>query len=102
MNLIEENTEAINLLCKSHKVKNLFVFGSVMTTTFNDQSDLDFLIDFDKSTIEDFTSNYFEFKFALEELFNREVDLIEREAIRNPYFKEEVEETKLLIYGSQD
>lgn len=102
MNLIEKNREELDLLCKTYKVKQLFVFGSVMTNSFNDDSDLDFLIDFDKSTIQDFASNYFEFKLALEDLFNREVDLIEREAIRNPYFKEEVEETKLLVYGSQD
>jgi predicted nucleotidyltransferase len=80
----------------------LFIFGSVTTNSFNDESDLDFLVDFDKVNISDFTTNFFEFKFALENHFKREVDLIEREAIRNPYFKEEVEETKLLIYGSQD
>ncbi|WP_192346623.1 nucleotidyltransferase family protein [Algoriphagus sp. Y33] len=97
MDLIEKNREALNLLCKTHKVKQLFVFGSVMTTSFNDESDLDFLIDFDKLNIKDFATIFFEFKFALEDLFNRNIDLIEREAIRNPYFKEEVEETKLLM-----
>lgn len=100
MNLINKNVEAIYSLCEKHKVDKLYAFGSVLNTSFDDESDVDFLVDFYKLNIEDFATNYFEFKFALEDLFNREVDVIEREAIRNPYFKEEVEETKVLIYGS--
>ncbi|PZX48928.1 nucleotidyltransferase family protein [Algoriphagus chordae] len=96
MNLIHNNVEAIYSLCEKHKVEKLYAFGSVLTNSFDEESD----VDFDKLNIEDFATNYFEFKFALEDLFNREVDLIEREAIHNPYFKEELEESKLLIYGS--
>ena len=43
--------------------------------------------------------NYFEFKFALEDLLKRPVDLVEYNAVKNPYFKEELDETKQLIYG---
>ena len=43
--------------------------------------------------------NYFEFKFTLEDLLKRSVDLVEYSAVRNPYFKEEFDETKQLIYG---
>jgi predicted nucleotidyltransferase len=38
-------------------------------------------------------------KNELESLFNRQVDLMEEQAIRNPYFKREVDKEKQLIYG---
>lgn len=99
MNLLEANKESLHTLCKKHKVAKLYAFGSVLTSAFNDESDVDFLIEFQRTDIPDFASNYFELQFALEDLFGREVDLIEYSAIRNPYFKEEVDETKELIYG---
>ncbi|MFL0684071.1 MAG: nucleotidyltransferase family protein [Algoriphagus aquaeductus] len=100
MNLLEENTGAIKTLCKKHKVAKLYQFGSVLTSAFNEESDVDFLVEFQRTEIPDFASNYFELLFALEDLLGREVDLIEYSAIRNPYFKEEVDETRKLIFES--
>lgn len=100
MNLLEENTGAIKTLCEKHKVAKLYAFGSVLTSAFNDESEVDFLIEFQRTDIPDFASNYFELQFALEDLLGREVDLIEYSAIRNPYFKEEVDETRKLIFES--
>ena len=37
--------------------------------------------------------------YALEELFGRKVDITEESAVRNPYFREELNETRKLIYG---
>ncbi|MDX5339939.1 MAG: nucleotidyltransferase domain-containing protein [Cyclobacteriaceae bacterium] len=99
MNLLKTNREAINALCEKHKVSKLYAFGSVLTSAFDEESDVDFLVEFQRTDIPDFASNYFELQFALEDLLEREVDLIEYSAIRNPYFKEEVDETKELIYG---
>lgn len=99
MNLLEVNSEAINSLCEKHKVEKLYAFGSVLTSAFNEESDVDFLVEFERNSIEDFANNYFELKFALESLLKRGVDLIEYSSIRNPFFKEEVDETRELIYG---
>lgn len=99
MNLLEVNSEAINTLCRKYKVAKLYAFGSVLTSAFNEESDVDFLVEFERNEIPDFANNYFELLFALKDLLRREVDLIEYSAIRNPYFKEEVDETKELIYG---
>ncbi|MHA7129927.1 nucleotidyltransferase family protein [Algoriphagus namhaensis] len=99
MKLLETNREAINALCEKHKVAKLYAFGSVLSSAFNEESDVDFLVEFQLTNISDFASNYFELQFALEDLLGRGVDLIEYSAIRNPYFKEEVDETKELIYG---
>ena len=88
-------------LCEKHKVLQLCVFGSVLTNRFNKESDIDFTVLFDRNAfaLVDYADNYFDFKFALEDLFKRNVDLVEYNAIRNPYFKEEVDATKKLIYG---
>lgn len=102
MDLIQEKASGIKALCEKHKVKRLYAFGSVLTTCFNEESDVDFLVDFRKNEIPNFGANYFNFIFALEDLLGRKIDLIERTAIQNPYFKEHVEESKLLIYEFED
>lgn len=102
MNLLQEKASAIEALCKKYKIKRLYAFGSVLTTCFNEESDVDFLVDFNKDEIPNFGVNFFNFLFALEDLLGRKIDLIERAAIQNPYFKEDVEESKLLIYELED
>lgn len=101
MKLIELNMQQIAALCKKHKVNKLFAFGSVLTDKFNDKSDVDLLVDFDKEKIDlfDYADNFFGFQFALEKLFNRKVDITEDSAVKNPYFRQELDETKALIYG---
>lgn len=88
MKLIENNMLKIIALCKKHKVGKLFVFGSILTNRFNENSDVDMVVDFDKVNLEDYADNYFDFKYSLEDLFGREVDLLEDKAIRNPILRE--------------
>lgn len=99
MGLIDSNIIKIKALCKKHKVIRLFVFGSVLTDRFNEESDIDFVVDFDRENVTDYFDNYFNLKYALEDLFKRKVDLLEEQTIRNPYLKKSVDQTKTLIYG---
>lgn len=101
MKLIERNLAQIIALCKKHKVLHLYVFGSILTGKFNNSSDVDFTVVFDRDALplRVYGDNYFNFKFALEDLLKRDVDLVEYYAVKNPYFKEELDETKQLIYG---
>ena len=99
MKLIEYNIQKIIPICKKHKVGKLFVFGSILTNRFNDKSDVDMVVDFDKVNLEDYADNYFDFKYSLEDLFGREVDLLEDKAIRNPILRKNIDNSKLLIYG---
>ena len=77
----------------------MFAFGSVLTNRFTDKSDIDLVVDFDKEKVDDYFSNFFDLKYALEKLLGRKVDLLEEQAIRNPYLKEDIDMTKKLIYG---
>ena len=101
MKLIELNLQRIVDLCRKHKVKTLAVFGSILTDRFNDQSDVDLLVDFEPIDMdkEDYVRNYFDFRDALEILFSRKVDLIEEKALRNKYLIANVNRTKQMIYG---
>ena len=57
------------------------------------------VVDFDKVDLEDYADNYFDFKFSLEDLLGREVDLLEDKAIRNPILRKNIDKSKRLVYG---
>jgi predicted nucleotidyltransferase len=99
MNYFSRYTPQITDLCHKYGVKKLFAFGSVLTDQFNEQSDVDLIVDFDKKRIKDHFINYFDFKYSLEDIFGREVDLLEDQPIRNSYLRKNIENTKTLIYG---
>ena len=89
----------IRQLCERHKVGRLYAFGSALTDRFSADSDVDLVVDFDKQAIADYFINYFVFKYSLEDVFNRKVDLLEEQAIRNPYLRQNIDRNKQLIYG---
>ena len=101
MKLIELNLQRIIDLCRKHKVKTLAVFGSILTDRFNDQSDVDLLVNFDTTDHEkwDYVTNYFDFQEALEKIFGRKVDLVVEKGLKNKYFIANVNRTKQMIYG---
>lgn len=101
MHIIENNIRKIIETCKRFHVRKLWVFGSILTNRFNEQSDVDMCVDFDKSKINlfDYADNFFDFQYALEEIFGRKVDITEDTAVQNPYFRKELDQTRRLIYG---
>ena len=99
MNLIQNHIEEISALCLKHKVKALFVFGSILTKKFNKNSDVDFLVEFNQIPLMDYADNFFDFKFSMEDLLGREIDLLETQAVKNPFLKKELDKTKQSIYG---
>jgi len=98
MNLIEKNIDTLIGLCKRHKVKELYIFGSILTPKFNASSDVDFLVQFDNVDILEYADNYFDFKEKLEKLLDRDIDLLENQAIRNPIFRKVLDRDKKLVY----
>lgn len=98
MNIIERNIDQIIKLCKRHKVRELYLFGSILTDTFNDESDIDFLVEFSIVDIQEYFNNYMDFKEKLEALLKRPVDLVENQAVRNPIFRKVLDREKKLVY----
>lgn len=100
--LIENNKSEINRICEENNVKSLYFFGSIIDSQkFNSDSDVDILVAFkDEISNEEYTDSYFGLLFELEELLNREIDITTIRSIRNPHFKKELEETRVLFYDS--
>ena len=99
MTLLDQYTNDIEQLCVQHRVKRLYAFGSVLTAQFKEDSDVDFIVDFEPLDVSQYADNYFDFKFALEDTLHRPVDLLEEKAIKNPYFRKAVETQRQLVYG---
>lgn len=102
MTLLDKHTTYIQQLCSKHKVIRLYAFGSVLTNQFNQESDVDFLVDFEPLELSLYADNYFSLKFALEEALHRSIDLLEEKALKNPFFKKVIENQRQLIYGHND
>ncbi len=97
--ILKNKQEELKAICRTLKVKRLFVFGSVVSGEFREDSDIDFLISFeDNISVDDYTNNYFALHYQLRKLFGREIDIVTERTLSNPYFIESINATKELIY----
>jgi predicted nucleotidyltransferase len=99
MKISESNLKQIKQICKELKVKSFSVFGSVLTDHFSSESDIDFVVDFDESDPIKYSDLYFQLKERLEVVLKRQIDLIEERGIKNSFFRKEIDESKVVIYG---
>ena len=93
----EHRTELIQL-CRQFHVRQLELFGSALGDAYDPEcSDLDFLVEFEAMPDGGYAAAFFGFKESLEQLFGRPVDLVVGSAIRNPYFRQSIEQSKVLV-----
>jgi uncharacterized protein len=100
----ENNLSQINDACVKYHIKSLYLFGSATTNNFTKESDLDFLVDYfkDAEGLPKAPFDYFDFLFSLEEITGRKVDLVVKDAVRNSYFKKEMDKQKVLLYEQRN
>ena len=75
------------------------IFGSVLWEDFGPESDVDFLVTF----FEQARWNLFDWVEMIEELkkiTGREIDLVDRESIRNPFRRRSILARMEVIYGA--
>lgn len=99
MKALKDHLEQIKQLCNTYHVRSLFAFGSVVSDRLKAGSDIDLIVDIDGKDPLDYSDNYFGLKFQLENILKRPVDLLEDKALRNPFLKEQINNTKVLFYG---
>jgi uncharacterized protein len=99
MSLLVTHKESIDALCRKHKVQLLYVFGSFLTDRFTEKSDIDFLVQFEGVDLSRYADNYYDLKFGLQQLLQHKVDLVEEQAILNPYFKQSILAHQQLVYA---
>ena len=96
---IEDRSDELRSLCARYNVLRLDLFGSATTRENpSEVSDLDFVVEFHPAAFDAYSETYFGLLEALEQLFESPVDLVVRSAIKNPYFLQSVEETKVSVY----
>ena len=96
--IVAERMDRIHQMCEHYQVECLYLFGSAANGGMCPSSDVDFLVEF-REDARDFVRNpHLQMAMELNDLFDLEVDLVDYNAIKNPYFREEVEETRRLIY----
>ena len=86
-------------LCRKWKVKELSLFGSILRDDFSPSSDVDVLVSFDPAAPWSLL-DLMEMKEQLEVLFGRSVDLVEKEALRNPWRKRRILSTYEVVYAA--
>ncbi len=96
---IDMHKEALFTLCDTYHVDKLFVFGSALTDKFSSTSDIDLLVKFKPIDLTLYFDNYFHLKEQLKDLFNREIDLLEEQTLKNPVLINSINRNKELIYG---
>lgn len=98
--LLESNKRILKKYFQEHEVEKAYVFGSVLTEEFDKNSDIDFLIEF-RPNLDPLKKGelWWNLYDALRELLDREIDLVTKSSLKNPYFIKEIENTKRLIYG---
>ena len=91
--------ERVAAFCRKWKVKELSLFGSVLTGDFRPDSDVDVLVEL----LPDHGVTLFEWVDMIDELkeiFGREVDLVEKTAIRNPFRKRHILRNHEVIHAT--
>jgi predicted nucleotidyltransferase len=96
---LETHRADVATICARHRVRRLSLFGSAATDRFDPAtSDVDFLVEFERMKPSEHAGHYFGLQEDLEALLERPVDLVESGPIRNPYFKQSVEASKVLLF----
>lgn len=91
--------EQIKSFCQKWKIQEFSLFGSVLRPDFNPQSDVDVLVVFAENAGWDLW-DIMEMRDELKNIFGREVDLVEKRALRNPFRKQEILGSHEIIYAS--
>ena len=102
ISLIADNTDAIAAICREYRIRKLDLFGSAATGDFDPEtSDIDFVVDlgaYERGV----SRRFLQFADALEALLGRRIDVITDEQLRNPYFRQSVQEQRVNVYNAED
>jgi predicted nucleotidyltransferase len=89
----------IVVLCEKYHIHELSIFGSSIRNDFNAASDIDILVSFSNdSNINLFDLMDMEKEFS--ERLKREVDIVEKEALKNPIRRDRILSTREIIYAA--
>lgn len=94
---VQISPEQIEAFCRKWKIREFALFGSVLRDDFRPDSDVDVLVEFEP----DARVSLFDFVRMQDELsvvFGREVDLVEKGAVRNPFVKNHIRHNRQVVF----
>ena len=97
---IEQHKAELQALCRRLGVRRLDLFGSAAMGYHSATGDLDFLVDLGDLPPGEYAEAYFGLREALERMFSKPVDLVTTASLRNPFFKQRLEQTRSLLYAA--
>ncbi len=101
IDLSTEQLQRLTALCREFKVGRLDLFGSGARADFDPvRSDLDFLVEFLPADFNGAADRFFGLQEGLAELFSRPVDLVDTQAMRNPYFIAKALNDRTTLYAA--
>jgi uncharacterized protein len=89
MSILSYDTEALARLCRSHRIRRLALFGSVLKGSDRPDSDVDFLVEFERDAVPGLLGMA-EIEAELSALLGRPVDLRTANEL-SPHFRQAVE-----------
>jgi len=90
----------ISEFCRRWGVVEFSLFGSALRDDFRPDSDVDVLVTFSRQA-QISLFDLVQMKLDLEKIFHRPVDIIEKDALENPFRKREILRTAQVIYAAQ-
>jgi hypothetical protein len=97
--VVKDKLKDMIKLCKIRGVRRLALFGSAATDSFDHfSSDLDLIVEFKPMSPVHHADNYFGLMEDLQQLLGVPVDLVEMGPVRNPFFKQAVAKTQVILY----
>lgn len=96
--VIQQKLPEIVQILKAHKVRRAYLFGSAATGRFHDDSDVDFLVTFQRVPFGEYAENYWSLEDALQDLLHRKVDVVVEKTLTNPYLIKRINQTRIPIY----
>ncbi len=97
--IITNNLTQVQNICKTHYVRELYVFGSASRNEMKEDSDVDFLYTMQDDVPEmEYADNFFDMLWSLETLLGKKVDMVPEKYLKNRIFIQEVNATKQIIY----
>ncbi len=95
---IEPYREQIEALCRKHRVRALYLFGSAASSAFDPgTSDFDFQVDLGEYHV-DIVDRFFDLQADLERLLGRDVDLISTGSAADTPFRRRVDASRLTVF----
>ena len=99
--LLAKKQTSLEALCRKHGVAKLELFGSAALETFvPGSSDVDFLVCFHPCTPEEHAERYLGLLADLQDLFNCDIDLVESNAVKNPFFLDCIAASRTIVYAA--